>query len=80
MSIISNTLLIVFFGAVGVGALLTYVFREPLARLRRYFHAWSQQDEQAKLDAERDAALRERAEAELHRELHGVDDDLRIGL
>lgn len=78
MSIILNTLLIVALGVAAVVALLTCLFREPLGRARRYFVAWSEQDQRRAEDAERDAALRERAEAELHRELHGPDDSLSL--
>ncbi len=78
MSIILNTLLIVVLGVVAISALLLYLFREPLARARRYFVAWAEQDQRRAEDAERDAALRERAEAELHSELHGPEDNYNL--
>lgn len=74
MSIILNTLLIAAFGVAAAVALLSFLLREPLRRLRRYLRDWAEQDQRRAEDAERDAALRERAEAELHRELHGPDD------
>lgn len=75
LSIILNTLLIVALGVLAIGALLTYLFREPLGRARRYFVAWSEHDQRRAEEAHADAALRERAEAELHREIHGPHSD-----
>ena len=54
--------------------------RQPLSRLLNFFRMWSEQDARRAEEASRDAALRERAEAELDRELNGPSDDLKIGL
>lgn len=78
MSIILNTLLIVILGVAAIAALLTFLLRDPIRRVRRYFVAWHEQDQRRSEDAERDAALRERAEAEFHRELHGPDASLSL--
>lgn len=80
MSIIFDTLIgIVVLGAVvaGVGYLL---FRDVFARIARYFRIWSEQDARRAEEAERDAAHRERAEAELDLDLNGPSDDRKIGL